>query len=175
MEFQRNSMKYIPILFTYTLASFSCTPMNLPDLGVITGGNQGTSSSKPRSIPSIPDLINKQYAPARPKLKRLTNGHYTVLENWRVNVSGKKFIVQKDYTSNGITAPQSIKNMLGDNVNAPETWTAVFHDWCFTQKNLTRLECDDLYIQLMKDFNISARKIQLMGATVKGYSIYKGN
>lgn len=157
-------MKYIFIILTLCLVG--CSPIALPPLG---------PQSSPSGLPSIPDLINRQFTPPKPKLKRLANGHYTVLEDWPVNVSGRKFIVQKGYTSNGITAPKSIKNMLGDNVNAPETWTAVFHDWCFTQKNLTRLECDNLYIQLMRDLKISPQKIQLMGATVKGYSIYKGN
>ena len=113
--------------------------------------------------------------PKRPNLQRLTDGHYRVLNDWPVTVNGKRFLVQKGYNSNGITAPKSIKMMLGDHINAPETWTAVFHDWCFTQKNLTRLQCDIYYIQLMRDFKISPQKIQLMGTTVKGYSIYKGN
>jgi len=157
-------MKYAFIILALCLAS--CSPIVLPPIG---------NQSLPSAQPSIPELINRQITPQRPKLKRLANGHYTVLEDWPVNVSGRKFIVQKGYTSNGITAPKSIKSMLGDNVNAPETWTAVFHDWCFTQKSLTRAQCDNYYIQLMRDFKISPQKIQLMGATVKGYSIYKGN
>lgn len=145
------------LLIVASLVYSSCSPAGLPPLG------------------SAPDLASRKVSTTKPSLKRLTNGHYTVLEDWPVNVSGRKFIVQKDYTSNGITAPESIRKMLGDNIEAPETWTAVFHDWCYTQKDLTRTQCDDFYIQLMKDFNINARKIQLMGATVKGYSIYKGN
>ena len=163
-------MKNISIIFSFILglACPSCNPLNLQQLGPIIGSSQGSPSS-------IPNLNNRQFTPPKPELKKLANGHYTVLEDWPVNVSGRKFIVQKGYTSNGITAPQSIKSVLGDDINAPETWTAVFHDWCFTQKDLTRLQCDNFYIQLMRDFKINPQKIQLMGATVKGYSIYKGN
>ena len=126
----------------------------------------GSSSNTPSSKTNI-------ITPLKPNLKKLSNGHYQVLEDWPLTVSNRNFVVQKGYTSNGITAPQSIKTLLGDHINAPETWTAVFHDWCFTQNHLGRPECDSLYIQLMKDFKINPNKIALMGTTVRGYTVYK--
>lgn len=110
----------------------------------------------------------------RPQLEQLENGHYRVLEDWPVKIGQRSFIVQQGYSSNGITAPEKLKAFLGDHVDAPETWAAMFHDWCFTQEYLTRDQADSYFIELMHDYQINAHKVQLMGATVRGYTLYKG-
>lgn len=111
--------------------------------------------------------------PSRPSLERLENGHYRVLNDWSLTVSGRSFIIPAGYTSNGITAPTSVKTLLGDGVNYAETWSAVFHDWCFTQPSLTRFQADNYFIQLMRDYQISERKIRLMETAVRSYTLYK--
>jgi len=162
------SMICISSLLAFYFAS--CTPISLPQLNVPTAPvtNGVTQNSAVNSVSSAK-------IPAKPKLEKLQNGHYRVLEDWSLNVSNRNFVVESGYTSNGITAPSYVKALLGDNINAPETWSAVFHDWCFTQEYLTRAQADDLFIQLMRDYRINAQKVSLMGTTVKGYSLYKGN
>jgi hypothetical protein len=127
--------------------------------------------TSPRQQP--PRVQHHQTPPPKPKLKKLANGHYRVTKPWKVRLSGRTFHIQKGYTSNGITAPDYVKKSLGDNVNAPETWAAVFHDWCFTQKRISRSQADDYFIELMHAYHIPQYKIDMMGTAARGYTLYK--
>lgn len=109
-------------------------------------------------------------SPDAPKLKRLSNGHYRVKKDWRVDLDGRRWVVQKGYTSNGITAPAAIKSRLGDGVGHPETWAAVFHDWLFTQPGMSRSRADRLFYDALIAYGVSAEKARLMHATVSAYS-----
>ncbi len=112
--------------------------------------------------------------PDSPNLKRLKNGHYRVRQPWTVVLHGKTWVVQKGYTSNGMTAPMKIKAALGDGVERPETWAAVFHDWLFTQKGVSRAQADSTFRELLLAYGISPNKADLMYSTVKAYSLTKG-
>lgn len=110
------------------------------------------------------------HSPDAPKLKRLSNGHYRVKKDWSVDLDGRRWVVQKGYTSNGITAPAAIKSRLGDGVSHPETWAAVFHDWLFTQPGMSRSRADRLFYDALIAYGVSAEKARLMHATVSAYS-----
>jgi hypothetical protein len=112
-------------------------------------------------------------APEVPQLKRLANGHYRVRKPWTVNLSGRQWLVPAGYTSNGITAPDFLKNSLGDGVEFKETWSAVFHDWLFTQPGVTRTQADKLFYDLMIAYGVPAEKAKLMYTTVSTYSLTK--
>ncbi|MFK7851678.1 MAG: DUF1353 domain-containing protein [Akkermansiaceae bacterium] len=113
-------------------------------------------------------VVSKQ--PSIPKLKQLKNGHYRVTENWRLQLDGRTWVIQKGYTSNGITAPDYIKSNLGDSVDSRDTWAAVYHDWLFTQPGIGRDEADRLYHKLMLAYGVPSFKAQLMYNTVSAYS-----
>jgi hypothetical protein len=120
-------------------------------------------------------LPMKQAArPAMPELKKLKNGHYRVRKRWTVVLNGEVWVVQKGYTSNGMTAPIRIKTVLGDGVDKPETWSAVFHDWLFTQPGVSRAEADNTFREILLAYGVSPTKAQLMYNTVKAYSLSKG-
>jgi Protein of unknown function (DUF1353) len=111
--------------------------------------------------------------PQPPKLKRLKNGHYRVTEPWTVQLNGKTWTVQAGYKCNGITAPKVIKQSLGDGVDRPATWAAVFHDWLFTQPKISRHQADKLFYDLMLAYKVPSKKAKLMYATVSAYSFSK--
>jgi hypothetical protein len=108
--------------------------------------------------------------PNRPKLRKLGNGHYRVTKNWIVKLDGRRWKIQKGYTSNGITAPDLIKRSLGDSIDSPETWAAVFHDWMFTQPGVSRAEADKAFYSIMIAYGVDRNKAQLMYSGVVKYS-----
>lgn len=111
--------------------------------------------------------------PGAPRLKKLKNGHYRVRRQWVVRLEGRRWVVQKGYSSNGITAPDKLKKTLGDGVKHPETWAAVFHDWLFTQPGISRSEADRLFHELLIAYGVDSGKARLMYSTVSAYSLSK--
>lgn len=114
-----------------------------------------------------------QLRPAAPDLKRLPNGHYRVRKPWTVVLNGREWHVQKGYTCNGMTVPASLKNSLGDGIVYRETWAAVFHDWLFTQPDLTRAQADRMFYDLLIAYGVPGAKASLMYTTVSAYSLTK--
>lgn len=111
--------------------------------------------------------------PESPKLKHLPNGHFRVMKSWTVVLGDRRWQVPARYQSNGITAPEFIKRPLGDGVEYPETWAAVFHDWLFTQPGVSRSEADRLFHDLLIAYGVPAPKAALMHGTVSAYSFSK--
>lgn len=111
--------------------------------------------------------------PDPPQLRRLDNGHYRVRKPWTVQLNGRTYRVQKGYTSNGITAPSAIKATMGDGVQYPETWAAVFHDWLFTQPGMSRAAADRLFYDLLRAYGVPENKARLIYTTVSAYSVRK--
>ncbi len=93
------------------------------------------------------------------------------MKDWTIHLNGKRWVVGRGYTSNGITAPSYIKAKLGDGVGSKDTWAAVFHDWLFTQSDLSRGQADRLYFDLMIAYGVSPKKARLMYNTVSVYSL----
>ena len=112
-------------------------------------------------------------SPEIPNLKRLANGNYRVRQPWTVDVGGRRWCIPVGYTSNGITAPASVKSSLGDGVGHPETWAAVFHDWLFTQPGVSRSQADHLFYELLIAYGVSPAKAGLMHTVVAAYSASK--
>jgi Protein of unknown function (DUF1353) len=136
--------------------------------------------AQPRTIPAtavseVNDPSEKQQIrkPQSPKLKRLKNGHYRVIQPWIINLNGETWRIQAGYKCNGITAPNALKKSLGDGVDEPATWAAIFHDWLFTQPNISRKKADHLFYELMIIYGVPKNKAKLMHATVTAYSISK--
>jgi hypothetical protein len=145
---------------------------------LIHSGCAQTSHSQPlRKAIEVGEEQNPKVAKAKavrpeaPKLKRHKNGHYTVTEPWAVDLKGKTWRVQAGYRCNGITAPKTIKQLLGDGPNQPTTWAAVFHDWLFTQPGMTRNQADRLFYDLMVAYGVPNQKAKLMHTSVQAYSI----
>lgn len=111
--------------------------------------------------------------PAAPDLVRLRNGRYRVRSPWKVELNGHQWHIKRGYTSNGITAPSHLKKNLGDGVDHPETWAAMFHDWLFTQPGITRSEADKLFYDLLIAYRVPQAKARLMYSTVAAYSVSK--
>lgn len=132
----------------------------------------GTSAAAMRHG-SAPAAAVSNQRPDAPALRRKKNGHYVVTAPWTVVLDGKVWQVQKGYTCNGITAPARVKNSLGDGVDQPETWAAVFHDWLFTQPGMSRGRADRLFYQLLVSYGVSPLKSRLMYSSVSAYSASK--
>lgn len=120
-----------------------------------------------------PVSVSHDRRPDAPSLVRLKNGHYRVTEPWTVVLDGRAWHVQKGYRCNGISAPDSVKRELGDGVNRPETWAAVFHDWLFTQPGMTRSRADALFYKLLTAYGVPSVKARLMYTAVTAYSTSK--
>ena len=123
--------------------------------------------------PHVTERAAVRQRPDAPVLKRQKNGHYRVLKSWTVELDGQVWHVQKGYSCNGITAPGSLKGSIGDAVDKPETWAAVFHDWLFTQPGMPRAKADRLFYQLLLAYDVSPLKARLMYSTVSAYSASK--
>lgn len=108
--------------------------------------------------------------PDAPVLKQLEKGRYYVRKPWTVELDGRRWVVPRGYHSNGITAPKRIKRSLGDGVDFPETWAAIFHDWLFTQPGVNRAQADKLFYDLLVAYGVPQRKAHLMYASVSAYS-----
>ncbi len=131
-------------------------------MGPVRGGRQTTQVSHPG-----------RNHPNPPQLKRLENGHYRVTKPWTVELNGRKWQIQKGYTSNGITGPSSVRKSIGDGVQFKETWAAVFHDWLFTQPGVTRAQADQTFYDLLIAYGVPETKARLMFTTVSAYSLTK--
>jgi len=128
-------------------------------------------SYAPRSSSSSIGLSHG--TPNVPELKRLANGHYRVTQPWTVKLKSRQWHIQKGYQSNGITAPDFIKQRMGDGIDQPETWSAVFHDWLFTQPGMTRALADQTFYDILIAYGVSSQKAELMYSTVRTYSLTK--
>lgn len=147
--------------------------LKLLALCVVLGGC-GPALMMPAGGASQRVPMKQAVRPTVPELKKLKNGHYRVRQPWTVVIHGKTWVVQKGYTSNGMTAPARVKAMLGDGVDKPETWSAVFHDWLFTQPGVTRADADRTFHEILLAYGVSPTKAQMMYNTVKAYSLTKG-
>jgi Protein of unknown function (DUF1353) len=149
--------RMIPLVLAALLPVGCMMPVGHPSAGV----SRSTQKVAAHSRPDAPDL------------KRLPNGRYRVRKPWTVNLNGRRWVVQKGYTCNGISAPDSIKKRLGDGIEHPETWAAVFHDWLFTQPGISRSTADRLFLDLMLAYGVPQEKARLMHASVSAYSLSK--
>ncbi len=144
---------------------------------ICTGCIQVVNSQPLRRQVDLPDgeqiPVAKAVTPQSPKLKRLKNGHYKVIEPWTVELNGKIWQVQAGYRCNGITAPKVVKQALGDGINKSTTWAAVFHDWLFTQPGMTRNRADRLFYDLMVAYGVPKEKAKLMHTSVQAYTLSK--
>lgn len=152
-------MKFQPCIVLFACVVISgCVP---PPTGpAMTGG--------PSRSPTA-----RNVRPAAPELKKLPNGHYRVRKPWTVVLNGRTWQIQKGYTCNGITAPDAIKKNLGDGVQHPETWAAVFHDWLFTQPGVSRQDADKAFHEILVAYGVPASKASLMYTYVSAYSMTK--
>ncbi len=114
--------------------------------------------------------VSRGARPDAPVLVRRKNGRYRVAQPWTVRLDGRVWQVERGYTCNGITAPAKVKRQLGDGVDEPETWAAVFHDWLFTQPGMNRERADQLFYQLLTAYGVSPLKSRLMYSGVSAYS-----
>jgi hypothetical protein len=128
------------------------------------------SGHRAHGFASVP--VAKMPPPA-PALMRTKKGRYKVTRPWTLDIGGQRWTVQKGYTCNGITAPEKIRKSLGDGVQHPETWAAVFHDWLYTQPGMTRDKADRLFRELLLAYNVPAFKADLMFSGVSAYSATK--
>jgi len=129
----------------------------------------GTSAAKPHQMLARRDAKR----PVPPVLVKLPNGHYRVKRPWHLEFGGHAYSIPAGYSSNGITAPARIKAALGDGVEHPETWSAVFHDWLFTQKGNNRAVADRQFHELLIAYGVAPEKARLMYTTVSAYSFSK--
>jgi hypothetical protein len=155
-------IRVLPLLIPCVLA-LGCLPVGPPR-------REQVSSSEQQHI-SIP--VSRQNRPDAPQLKRLRSGHYRVSKAWTVNLNGHRWQIPAGYSTNGITAPASMKKSLGDGVNRPETWAAIFHDWLFTQPGISRATADRHFYDLLLAYGVSPSKARMMHATVAAYSLSK--
>lgn len=119
-----------------------------------------------------PDRVTHQ-RPDAPVMKRLGNGRFRVRKPWTIRLAGRTWLLPAGYTTNGITGPSWMKRSLGDGVDHPETWAAVFHDWLFTQPGITRKQADGMFHDLLIAYGVSPLKARFMHSGVATYSASK--
>ena len=111
--------------------------------------------------------------PDAPSLKKNAKGRYKLRKPWTVAVGGKVWHIPAGYSCNGITAPDRMKASLGDGIDHPETWAAIFHDWLFTQKGVSRAQADAAFHELLLAYGVPPRKAAMMHGVVSAYSFSK--
>jgi len=127
------------------------------------------ASAGPR--PSHGRVIKQR--PDAPRLKVVKKGRYRVNKPWVVRLDGRTWVVPAGYTTNGITGPSWVRKSLGDGVDQPETWAAVFHDWLFTQKGVSRGQADQTFYDLLIAYGVPPMKARLMHSSVSAYTASK--
>lgn len=132
-----------------------------------------TPVSKPGKHSSHQHQSAVSNRPEAPQLKRIRKDRYRVTRPWTVELHGKTWQIQKGYVCNGITAPRKIREILGEGVDAPETWAAVFHDWLFTQPGMSREKADRLFHDLLLAYDVPPLKARLIYSSVSVYSASK--
>ncbi len=142
--------------------------------GCTPTGQMAAGSGHPPAHRTSPVSIT-QSRPQAPELKRMANGHYRVRKPWTVDLNGRRWQIPAGYQTNGITASAKVKSLLGDGVDHPETWAAIFHDWLFTQPGITRRQADQMFHDLLIAYGVPAAKAGLMYTTVAAYSLAKGS
>jgi hypothetical protein len=135
--------------------------------------DESASIRNPKMLRQVPQGIVAQSPPDAPILTRKKNGHYRVTQPWTVEMDGQVWHIQKGYNTNGITAPAMLKSSLGDGVDKPETWAAVYHDWLFTQKGISRAQADQLFYKLLIAYGVPSPKARIMYTFVSAYSASK--
>lgn len=136
----------------------------------------GPSSMSARAHASTPGQAHGKvikHRPDAPRLKSVRKGRYRVNKPWTVRLNGRTWQVPAGYTTNGITGPSWVKKSLGDGVDHPETWAAVFHDWLFTQKGVSRAQADQTFYDLLIAYGVPPMKASLMHSSVSAYSASK--
>ena len=121
---------------------------------------------------SVPVALQR---PQAPQLKQVKRGYYRVRKPWTVDLNGRRWLVPAGFTTNGITAPDSMRKSLGDGIDRPETWAAIFHDWLFKQPGISRAEADKMFHDLLIAYGVPASKARIMYLTVSAYSLTKAN
>ena len=154
--------KFSALVFS-TLICFGCAPP--PD--------RSAGIRNPGMLRQVPQATAAQIRPDVPILARKKNGHYRVTQPWTVQLDGQIWHIQKGYNTNGITAPAMLKSTLGDGVDKPETWAAVYHDWLFTQKGISRAQADQLFYKLLVAYGVPSTKARIMYSFVSAYSASK--
>lgn len=141
-------------------------------VGCVAPGPSGMSARSDASAHRSPGKVIKQ-RPDAPRLKSVKKGRYRVNKPWIVRLNGRTWLVPAGYTTNGITGPSWVRKSLGDGVDHPETWAAVFHDWLFTQKGVSRSQADQAFYDLLIAYGVSPMKASLMHSSVSAYSAGK--
>lgn len=118
-------------------------------------------------------VARNQRPPEKPVLKHTKKGNYRVMQPWQLELNGRRWLIPAGYSSNGITATAKLKTALGDGVDKPETWAAVFHDWLFTQPGVTRGQADSAFHELLLAYGVPPAKAQMMYNSVAAYSLFK--
>ncbi len=125
--------------------------------------------------PSVRQHVKASAAkrPDAPQLKKTGNGRYKVRKPWTVEIGGNVWQIPAGYICNGITAPKLLKAPLGDSIESPETWAAVFHDWLFTQEGVSRARADAAFHELLLGYGVAPGKAAMMHSMVSAYSLSK--
>lgn len=140
---------------------------------ILLGCAVTTPVSKPGKYSAQQHQVAIADRPEAPHLKRIRKDRYRVTRPWTLELNGKIWRVQKGYVCNGITAPKKIREILGEGVDAPETWAAVFHDWLFTQPGMSREKADQLFHELLLAYDVPPLKARLIYSSVSLYSASK--
>jgi hypothetical protein len=152
-------MKFSQLAIALVFVGAGCAPPPRGDVfGMRVEGPRPVSSAK---------------RPDAPVLVRVGKSRYRVVTLWVVRLNGRKWRVREGYTSNGITAPDRVRVLLGDAVDSPETWAAVFHDWLFTRPGVSRAEADRIFHELLIAYGVAPAKARIMYAAVSTYSVSK--
>lgn len=82
--------------------------------------------------------------------------------------SGVLLIVPKGFITDGASIPQIFWNILSPWGNYAKA--AVLHDWLYAKQDMTKLECDNIFLEAMEALGVNWFKRNLMFTMVRWFA-----
>ena len=97
------------------------------------------------------------------QLQRESDDIYTLLRDFTLITQKYKITVKAGFDFDGASIPKAFWSVIGSPFNGAYVPPAVIHDGLYASEALPREVCDEIFLELMKQFGVSY---------VKRYSMY---
>lgn len=102
-------------------------------------------------------------------LKKIDSNNYQLFENLTYTNSYYEINVLKGLITDGASIPRVLWNLIGSPFNGNYTFAAIIHDALYQSEYLERSECDKIFLDIMKESNVSFFQRYTMYSAVRSF------
>ena len=102
-------------------------------------------------------------------LKKIDANNYQLFENITYTNSYYEINVLKGFKTDGASIPRFLWSLIGAPFNGDYTFAAIIHDALYKSEYLDRSIADKLFLDMMKELNVSFSKRYTMFLAVKSF------